>query len=402
MKIMSRLYNLVKMYFGHWEALPPDYDFDAVFDQMLEKALHTEDRREFTLQMMTLIASLQNGHSLYRDNAIQSEAAFGFRLNYLQHQWVVTQSAYTDLPVGAVVEKLDGQPTEDFFQEHQDIIHASSDYEARHDFSLLHMVLGDTVSLSLDDGRTLNLKRDATLDTPTETSGHWLETNKIAYVRIPRFTPSHFEERALELVEEFESAPTLIVDVRDNTGGSTPAQLIRYLLKQPARDVVSVTPLHIGIFQAYAQAARVFGDDMSVAWKTIADLSESYSQIGLYNPADIISPDEKPFEGEVLILTNGHTGSAAEDFAIPFKTSNQATIIGTRTNGSTGQPFVIQFNDDISMRVSTRRTYYPGGTPFEGVGVVPDIEVEPTIADLKAGRDTVLQAALDFVRRSSD
>jgi C-terminal processing protease CtpA/Prc len=36
---------------------------------------------------------------------------------------------------------------------------------------------------------------------------------------------------------------------------------------------------------------------------------------------------------------------------------------------------------------------FPDGSPFEGVGIRPDLEVLPSVDDLRAGRDVVLEAA---------
>ena len=40
------------------------------------------------------------------------------------------------------------------------------------------------------------------------------------------------------------------------------------------------------------------------------------------------------------------------------------------------------------------------GRRIEGRGIVPDTTVEPRRADLLAGRDTVIEAAIEVLRRS--
>jgi C-terminal processing protease CtpA/Prc len=42
--------------------------------------------------------------------------------------------------------------------------------------------------------------------------------------------------------------------------------------------------------------------------------------------------------------------------------------------------------------------YYPDGRPTQRIGIVPDIEVRPTLAGLRAGRDEVLERALEYLR----
>jgi C-terminal processing protease CtpA/Prc len=38
--------------------------------------------------------------------------------------------------------------------------------------------------------------------------------------------------------------------------------------------------------------------------------------------------------------------------------------------------------------------FYPDKKPTQRIGIVPDIEIQPTIAGIRAGRDEVLEEAL--------
>jgi C-terminal processing protease CtpA/Prc len=48
------------------------------------------------------------------------------------------------------------------------------------------------------------------------------------------------------------------------------------------------------------------------------------------------------------------------------------------------------------LRVSSKRYYLPDGSAFEGVGIKPDVEVRPSLADWKAGRDPVFDKAVQL------
>ena len=45
------------------------------------------------------------------------------------------------------------------------------------------------------------------------------------------------------------------------------------------------------------------------------------------------------------------------------------------------------------MSIGAVRYRFPDGTPFEGVGIAPDVVVERRISDLVAGRDAILERA---------
>jgi carboxyl-terminal processing protease len=111
-------------------------------------------------------------------------------------------------------------------------------------------------------------------------------------------------------------------------------------------------------------------------------------------------PDgSKVFTKPVVVLTSAFTGSAAEDFCVSFDAMGRGAIIGEPTGGSTGQPLRLKLPGGGSARVCTIESRHPDGGEFVGVGVQPDILVRPTVADVRAGRDTVLAAALDYLAR---
>jgi carboxyl-terminal processing protease len=98
-----------------------------------------------------------------------------------------------------------------------------------------------------------------------------------------------------------------------------------------------------------------------------------------------------------VVLTDRACASACEDFVMPLKTTGRATLIGETTFGSSGQPFLYDFGNGMSFRVSTKRMYLPDGSEFEGVGIRADIEVAPTIDDVRSRRDVVLLKAIELI-----
>jgi carboxyl-terminal processing protease len=108
---------------------------------------------------------------------------------------------------------------------------------------------------------------------------------------------------------------------------------------------------------------------------------------------------QKPaYAGPVYILVDSGCFSACEDTVMPFKESRRATLVGERTAGSTGQQYVRDFGNGMAAGFSTRHVSFSNGDPFEGIGIVPDVEVHTTIEDLAAGRDPVLAKALDLIQ----
>jgi carboxyl-terminal processing protease len=83
---------------------------------------------------------------------------------------------------------------------------------------------------------------------------------------------------------------------------------------------------------------------------------------------------------------------------VSFKDNHRATIIGERTAGSSGQPYEHRFENGMVFGLSTKREFLPDGSPFEGVGIAPDIEVPIHVEDLASGRDPALEKTLSLAQ----
>jgi tricorn protease len=108
---------------------------------------------------------------------------------------------------------------------------------------------------------------------------------------------------------------------------------------------------------------------------------------------------ERAFGGPLVVLVNEDTGSSGEWFAEAIKRRGLAPLLGMRTwGGSIGiephQPLV----DGGSVTAPQFAPYGLDGTwPIEGHGVDPDIVVPNPPADVLAGRDPQLEAAVQYL-----
>jgi carboxyl-terminal processing protease len=133
-------------------------------------------------------------------------------------------------------------------------------------------------------------------------------------------------------------------------------------------------------------------------WRTI-DYRASFRAWGAMpswfesGPRSIPPNKERLLTKPVVVLTSARTFSAAEDFVVVFDAMHRGQIIGQPTGGSTGQPLMFKLPGGGSARICTKDDSYPDGKTFEGKGIVPQIIVEPSVADIRSGRDVVLEAA---------
>lgn len=397
--MLSKVYATIRYCFAHWHTIP-DFDLEAAYQSALEAGLETADRRDFGLVMMRFLAQLQNGHSMYSDGWLWDNAAqpFPFLLVYLDNQWVVRESFVAEIRAGDVVSAINGQETEAFYQQVLPYISGSSDRERRTRFvSILCFFLPENYTVRLNGDREVEIRRDAISQPPRlsdrETEGRWIKEGKIGYIRIPTFNWPKFEAKAIEYVEQFKDAASLIVDVRLNTGGSTPSKLVERLMERPYRYWSESTAVTFAVFRYENEMFRQ-RQDLDAEWRAYMSAASRLERPSLIWPARTRQPENPTFTGKVIILIDRATGSAAEDFTVPFKENGRATLIGENSVGSTGQPYMLRPNEDIWIAVGAKRAYFADGSAFEGVGIAPDIEIRPTVDDLRAGRDVVLEEAM--------
>jgi len=112
-----------------------------------------------------------------------------------------------------------------------------------------------------------------------------------------------------------------------------------------------------------------------------------------------IRDPERGFHGHLAVVVNEHTGSNGEYFARAIQLKGLAPIIGMRTWG--GAVGIEPHQDLVDGGVTTPPQFAPYGLDgewlIEGVGVVPDIEVQNQPADVLRGKDPQLDEAIEVL-----
>lgn len=371
-RIVRDMRELIDKRFAHFAGIP-GYDIDVEYGRYRERALMTSSRWEFSLLTRALIASLGNGHTTFGDSWMRDAdpAALPFSLAWIEGQWVVTTSRHPDLHVGDIVVTIDGMPTDSAYHAQAQYISASSDRARRREFTARGFLWPHRLTLGLEHGRQVVVQRSVapsdTTSRPEVVRGRWIDSGQVAYIAIGSFGAPQYEARAMELVTgPYRTARALIIDVRGNGGGNTPRELIKTLLN---------------------------GKEF-VWWKEDPYLLPNAMFDRLGASMKRRGGAEKPFVGQVVILTDGGCGSACEDFVMPLQWQKRATVVGDTTAGTTGQPVFLRYDNGMQITISAKRAAFPDGSRFEGVGIAPDLVIVTRREDLGSPQDRVLEAAV--------
>ncbi len=187
--------------------------------------------------------------------------------------------------------------------------------------------------------------------------------NDVGYVSISEFdnnTGKDFKAAVENLISK--GATQFVFDVRNNTGGSltTVVEVLDYLLPEG----------------------------------TLVTLKDKAGQENVY------TSNKDSFNKKYTVLINESTYSGGELFAAAIRDFKAATLIGKTTYGKGYAQELIPLSEG-ALYLSTKLYYPPNGENYEGVGVLPDKEVELSseleerFYELSPEEDTQLVAALE-------
>jgi C-terminal processing protease CtpA/Prc len=80
-----------------------------------------------------------------------------------------------------------------------------------------------------------------------------------------------------------------------------------------------------------------------------------------------------------------------------FRAAPGAVVLGRTTAGADGNVSRFPLPGGATTMISGIGIFYPDRSPTQRVGIVPDRESKPTLAGIVAGRDEVVEAALELV-----
>jgi C-terminal processing protease CtpA/Prc len=126
----------------------------------------------------------------------------------------------------------------------------------------------------------------------------------------------------------------------------------------------------------------------------------SNSQPGLFTFTPSLKTQgtgKKSYAGKIAILINETTQSSAEYHTMAFRTAPNAKVFGSTTAGADGNVSDIKLPGNISTMISGIGIYYPDGKETQRIGIVPDVEVKPTIDGIKNNKDEVLEKATKWI-----
>lgn len=224
----------------------------------------------------------------------------------------------------------------------------------------------------------------------TENTEHTAKTSELvtsiydertAYIKIDSFELTNYQKdkEILEsFFEEITDIPNLIIDLRDNSGGSD--LYWRDLIVKPNAKG-NMTSERYFLFNK-SEITDNYVSALEISESEIDELPElllsQYKNCFTHytTDTDIFEVAENPYSGTIWVLIDDTVYSSSENFVMFCKNTGFATLVGTPTNGDGGMadPLLVSLpNSGLIVRFSMFYGLNGDGSGNEANGTKPDI-----------------------------
>jgi len=374
MLAMFRYWNQINYFFPYKKIM--DQNWDTTLAEFIPRFVASTDALTFNLAFSELRTRINDGHAACISpvyNSFRGLSYPPFLVRFIENEMVITKvlQGVTTVAVGDVIKEIDGvniYTLRDSLRKHA---HGSNQDGIERNLNVLIM-FGDSgefeITVENSSGThttTLNRNLENASNLQIDNSPVWRNTivNGICNFGIVDMGRLEITQVA-GMFTDLWNTDAIIFDIRNYPKGT-----LWYII-----DYLFSSPIHIAKF-------------------TVPDTE--YPGRLTWMPVTIGSGTSNPYRGEVILLFDERAISQSEYTCMGLEQFPGTIKIGSQTAGADGNVSPSYLTANISTNFTGLGTYYPDYTPTQRVGIVPDFEVRPTIAGVRAGEDEVLNYALD-------
>ncbi|MGG7177470.1 S41 family peptidase [Clostridium paraputrificum] len=373
---LFRYWNIVH-YFNPYRTVMGE-DWNAVLNDFIPKFLEANDELSYKLTVAELSTKIHDSHGVTYDENKTLQKFWGInnaplRFSKVEDKIVITKvitnlAKDMDIKVGDVVVKVNDKDIFDVIKEKSKYISLSRDSAIVNNLTpYLFATNEDSLKLDIErDGKEIKTEVKCSQINIYEEEG---ESNKLLYGNIGYINPGRLKQGEIDtIMKNFMDTRGIIIDLRYYPSDNLIYSLAGYI--KPNKSQFS----KITMANQSVPGEFIYGEDL---------------ESGYDNP--------NYYKGKVIILNNECTQSNAEFVTMSLRNAPNATVIGSNTIGADGNITTIKLPGGVSTIMTGLGVYYPDKTETQRVGLEPDIRVEPTIEGIKAGRDELIEKALDII-----
>lgn len=247
--------------------------------------------------------------------------------------------------------------------------------------------------------------------------------NNVGYIQIGEMLEKEscpvFFEYLNEFMTKVKKSDALIIDVRDNGGGTRDLiqELAGYFIHPDSIYVVNATkqrgklPLSKDLKKRLQSRYLLSRDNLDIkeqnavdkfmySFEPMYDLSkEKFSEFHYYIlNGQKITEDKFHYNKPIYILANERSFSAASVLVSVFKDLPNIKIVGVNTDGSSGNSERFELtNSELRGKISTMVSFQKNGKILDGIGTEPDIKIERSLDQIFIKEDYQLNRLLEII-----
>ncbi len=374
---LYRFWNIIAYWFPDRDVIGENWD--KVLAESIPKIALAGTQDFYQLEMMALIARVHDTHAnLWSSLSIRPPAGncrIPVEVRFIENRPLVTgylnESAREgSLKKGDVVTSIDGVAVTSLLERWLPYYAASNRVTQLRDVarSMLNGACGKAVVSVEREGKVVDVAADRVPSAGlTIASTHDLRGDtfrklspEVAYLKLS----SVKLPEAARYIDDAAGSKGLIIDIRN----------------------------YPSAFMVFALGSRLVASETEFVRFTFGDLSNP----GAFHWGQplTLKPETPHHTGKVVILVDEVSQSQAEYTTMAFRIAPGAKVVGSTTAGADGNVSTIPLPGGLSSMISGIGVFYPDKRPTQRVGIIPDVEVRPTISGIRAGRDEVLETAV--------
>ncbi len=376
---LFRYWNYIEYFYPH--KYQTEQDWDEVLKEMIQTYLEVNSRLEFHLAMLELVVKIDDSHAGLVTPLLDQMPYYNYlpaRIDLIDNQVIVTKiidqqkAELNNLQVGDILKTINGKQAYDLHNANKKYIWGSNDaVKNRSIYHTLFMGMKDSPQVTIErngslgtDNLTLYRYSDLSYTSDSSQEKWSILDDSIGYVDMGKLNVSDVPLMMDELMEN----QFIIFDVRNSPKGTSRA-ISKYLNPSDTTFAIFARP--------------DFNYPGKFVWQGESTCGEE-------------NPDY--FKGNVILLVNEETQNNAEFSCMCLQTAPQVMVIGSRTAGTLGNVSKFTIINRYYTSITGVGVFYPNRSEIQRIGIVPDIEVKPTIAGIREGRDEVLEKAVQVAK----
>jgi len=381
--------------FKYWSAthyfFPYKYQTDKNWDDVLKEYIPifilAKDELEYEWAAVQIIGEINDTHAtLGKANGkirnFRGENVAPFRAKYIEQKWVVADyfnpelKESTGLEIGDIITHINGRTVEFIVDS------VKKYYPASNEAARLRNISMDLIR---SNSNTVNIQFISSGQTRQKELSLYARNN-LNYYNLNRVNQN---EKCYKLLDGNIGYVTMANPKNEDI------PIIKESFKNTKGIIIDIRAYPPSAFNPFILVSYFVSNSTPFVKHTFGNV-DNPGEFTMRAGREIPKSDET-YQGKLVVLVNENTQSAAEYLSMAFRAGNNTTIIGSQTAGADGSVSYIMLPGGLQTGFSGYGVYYPDGTQTQRIGIVPDIEVKPTIKGIKQGRDEVLEKAIEII-----